>query len=78
MLPDPGFALGRWARFFGALFNDKSDMLRLDTIEGLPQRPVTHAVGVETTGNELTAALRSMAKAKALGPDELLLNSRIS
>ena len=36
MLRDPGLVLRRWARFFGTLFNSKSDQLRLNIIEGLP------------------------------------------
>ena len=71
MLRDPGLVLGRWAWFFGTLLNSKSDKLRLDIIEGLPQWPITHALGVEPTENELIGALRSMANAKAVGPDEL-------
>ena len=68
---DPGLILGRWARFFGTLLNLISDKLRLDIIEGLPQWPITHALGVEPTENELIGALRSMANAKAVGLDEL-------
>ena len=37
MMRDPGLILGRWARFFGTLLNSKSDKLRLDIIEELPQ-----------------------------------------
>ena len=73
MLRDPGLVIRRWARFFGTLLNSKSDKLRLSIIEGLPQWPITHALGVEPTENELTGALRSMANAKAVGPDELLI-----
>ena len=71
MLRDPGLVLGSWARFFGTLLNSKSDKLRLDIIEVLPQWPTTHALGVEPTENKLIGALRSMANAKAVGPDEL-------
>ena len=71
MLRDPGLILGRWAWFFGTLHNSKSDKLRLDIIEELPQWPITHALGVEPTENKLIEALRSMANAKAVGPDEL-------
>ena len=70
-LRDPGLVLGRWARFFGTLLNSKSDKLRLDVIEELPQWSITHARGVEPTEIELIGALRSMANAKAVGPDEL-------
>ena len=71
MLRDPELVRGRWARFFGTLLNSKSDKLKLDIIEELPQWPITHALGVEPTENELIGALRSMANAKAVGPDEL-------
>ena len=71
MLRDPGPVLGRWVRFFGTLLNSKFDKLRLDIIEELPQWPITHALGVEPTENELIGVLRSMANAKAVGPDEL-------
>ena len=70
MLRDPGLVLGRWAWFFGTLLNSKSDQLRLDILEGLPKWPITHALGVEPTQNELIGALGSMANAKAVGPDE--------
>ena len=70
MLRDPGLVLGRWARFFGTLLNSKSDKLRLDVVEELPQWPIPHALGVEPTENELIGALRSMENAKAVGPDE--------
>ena len=49
----------------------KCGKLTLDIIEGLPHCPVTHALGVELTENEVIAALRSMANAKAVGSDEL-------
>ena len=71
MLRDPGLVLGRWTQFLGTLLNSKSDKLRLDIIEELPQWPITHALGVEPTENKVIGALRSMAKAKAGGPDEL-------
>ena len=71
MLQDPGLVLRSWAWFFGTLFDSKSDKLKLDIIKELPQWPITHALGVEPTENELIGALRSMANAKAVGPDEL-------
>ena len=73
MLRDPGLVLGRWARSFCTLLNSKYDKLRLNAIQGLPLWPITHALGVEPKENELTGALRSMANAKAVGPDELLV-----
>ena len=71
MLRDLGLVFARWARFFGTLLSSKSDQLRLDIFEGLPQWPISHAHGVEPTDNQLIGALRSMANAKAVGPDEL-------
>ena len=41
MLRDPELVRGRWARFFGTLLNSKSDKLKLDIIEELPQWPIT-------------------------------------
>ena len=70
MLRDPGLILGRWARFFGVLLNANSDKLRPKIVAGLPQRPVTHALGVEPTEIEVTAALRSIANAKTEGQGE--------
>ena len=70
MLRDPGLVLGRWARFFGTLLNPKSNHLRLEILEGLPQWPITHAPVVEPTETDLTVALRTMANAKAVGADE--------
>ena len=76
MLRDPGLVRGRWAQFFGTLLNSKSDKLRLDVIEDLPQWPITHTLRVEPTENELIRALSLMANAKAVGrnvvPVELL------
>ena len=71
MLRDLGLVLGRWAQFFGALLNAKSDKMKLDVIEGLPQKPVTRVLGVESTENELMVALRSMTNTKAVKTDEL-------
>ena len=56
---------------FGILLSSKSDKLKLDIIEELPQLLITRALGDEPTENELIGALRSMANAKAVGPDEL-------
>ena len=53
MLRDPGLVLGRWAQFFDTLLNSKFDQLKLDILEGLPQWPITHALGVEPTEHEL-------------------------
>ena len=71
MLRDPELVLGRSAQFVGTLLSSKSDQLRLDILEGLPQWSITHALGVEPTENELIGALRSMADAKVVRLDEL-------
>ena len=73
MLGDPGLVLGSWERFFGTVLNAKSDKLRLGIIEGLPQRPVTHFLRVEPGEDEVMAALRLIAKVKAVRPNELLV-----
>ena len=71
MLRDSELILGRWARFFGTLLNSKSGKLKVDIIEELPQWRIAHDIGVEQTESEVIGALRSMANAKAVGPDEL-------
>ena len=48
-LRDLASILGRWTRFFVTFLNSKSDKLRLDIIEDLPQWPIAHAFGVEPT-----------------------------
>ena len=75
MLRDPGLILGRWARFFVTLFNSKSDKLRLDIVEELPQWPIAHDLGVEPTESELIGALRSMVNAKTVDQTNSLSNS---
>ena len=71
MLRDSELILGRWVRFFSDLLNGESDQLDHSIIEGIPQHPVAHVLGVEPTEEEVASALRSMANAKAVGPDEL-------
>ena len=73
MLKDQRFILGRWVRFFGPLLNAKPDNLRTDIIEGLPQWPVKHALEIGPTVNEVIADLRLVVNAKAIEPDELLV-----
>ena len=73
MLRDSGLIFGRWARFFGTLLNSKSGELKVDIIEELTQWPIAHDLGVEQTENEVIGALRSMANAKGVGPDELFV-----
>ena len=71
MLRDPELILGRWVRFFSDLLNGESNQLDHSIIAGIPQHPVAHVLGVEPTKEEVASALRSMANAKAVGPDEL-------
>ena len=51
---------------------DKWNELDTDIIVGIPWRLVTIFVGGEPTEEEVTAVLRSVAKAKAAGPYTLL------
>ena len=67
MLRDLGPVLGRWAWFFGALLNSKSDQLRLEILEGLPWWPIAYAFGVESTENELFGALRCKREGSGTG-----------
>ena len=60
-------------RFFSVLLNAKSDKLDPGIAKDLPQRPTTHAVGIEPTEEEVAAAIRSISNGKAVGPDELPL-----
>ena len=73
MLPAPGRILGRWTRFFGALLINKHDNVRLDIIKRFPQMSIRHTLGAELIVSKVTAALRPMANAKAVGSDELLV-----
>ena len=54
-------------RFFAALADAKSDKLELNIIIGLPQRPVTHALGVKLQENQFSAALRLIGNVKVMG-----------
>ena len=63
--------LQRVRAFFGVHLNAKSGKLKPDITAGLPQRRVIHDFGIEPTENEVIVALRSMANAKEMGPDEL-------
>ena len=66
----------RWLRFFRSLLKAKSDMLDLDIPKRLPQHPVTSALGIEPTEEEIVTAMKAMANTKAVGlaglPAELL------
>ena len=62
---DKGRIRERWLQFIRLLLNAKSDMLPMR----LPQHPVTSALGIEPTEEEVTTAVKAMANAKAMGPD---------
>ena len=61
----------RWGRFFRSLLNSNSDMLDPDIPKRVPQHPVTSALGIEPTEEEIATAMKAMANAKAMGPDDL-------
>ena len=60
-------------RFSSGLLNGKSDKLDLSIIAGIPQRPISYVLGTKPMEEEVTTALRSIAIAKAMRPDELLV-----
>ena len=51
--------------------NAKSDMLDPDILERLPQHPVTSALGIEPTEEEIVTAITAMTNAKEVEPDGL-------
>ena len=57
LLRDPELILGRWARFFDDLHNAKSDKLDPDIDADIPQQSTAHALGIESTSEEVAAAL---------------------
>ena len=71
LLRDKGRIRERWVRFFRSLLNSKSDMLDPGIPKRLLQHPVTSAVGIEPTKEEIVTAMKAMANAKAVGPDGL-------
>ena len=68
---DKGRIRVRWVRFFRSLLNAKSDMLDLHIPKRLPQHPVASALGIEPTKKETATARKTVANAKAVGPDGL-------
>ena len=72
LLRDKGRIRERWVRFFRSLLNSKSDMLDADISKRLLQHPVASALEIEPTEEELATAMKEMANAKAVGPDDLL------
>ena len=71
LLRDADLIRERWVRLFHSLLNAKSETLDPTVISKIPQRPVAEALGEEPTEDEVAAALRSMANAKAVGPEGL-------
>ena len=56
-------------RWFHTLLNAKSPRLDPNIAEGLDQWPENMPLGVQSTMQELTDAIRSLANGKAVGPD---------
>ena len=71
LVRDKGHIRERWVRFFRSLLNAKSDMLNPDIPKRLPKHPVASALGIEPTEEEIATAMKAMANAKAVGPDDL-------
>ena len=46
-------------------------MLDPDIPNRLPQQPVASALGIEPTEEEIATAMKAMANAKTVGPDDL-------
>ena len=67
LLRDADLICERWVRHFRSLLNAKSETLDPTVISKIPQRPITEALG--PMEDEVAAVLRSMANAKAVGPD---------
>ena len=70
LLRDKGRIRERWVRFFRSLLNSKSDMLDPDIPKRLPQHPVASALGTEPTEEKIATAMKAMANAKAVGPND--------
>ena len=68
---DKGRIRERWVRFFRSLLKSKSDMLDPDIPKRLPQHPAANALGIEPTEEGIATAMKAMANAKAVGPDDL-------
>ena len=71
LLRDKGRIRERWVRFFRSLLNAKSDMLDPDIPKRLPQHPVSSALRIEPTEEEIATAMKAMANVKAVASDGL-------
>ena len=59
----------RWVGRFHTLLNVKSPKLDLNIAGGLDQCPENMPLGVQSTMQELTGAIRVLANGKSVGPD---------
>ena len=71
LLRDKGHICERWVRVLRSLMNAKSDMLDPDIPKRLPQQTVAGALEIDPTEEETITAIKAMANAKAVGPDDL-------
>ena len=71
LLRDVELIRERWVRWSNTLLNAKSPWLDPNIAEGLDQWPENMPLGVQTTMQELTDAIRSLASGKAVGSDEV-------
>ena len=69
LLRDPEEILQRWKRHFQALLNNSSPTLDPSVVHSLPQLQTCHDLDEPPTRGEVVLALRRMANAKAMGPD---------
>ena len=69
LLRDVELIREQWVRWFRTLLNAKSSRIDPNIAEGLDQWPEDMPLGVHTTMQELTDAIRSLANGKAVGPD---------
>ena len=56
-----------------SLLNAKSDMVDPEIPKRLPQQPIVSALRIEPVEEEIATAMKAMASAKAVGPDDLPL-----
>ena len=68
LLRDKELISQNWARYFRSLLNSKSDGPDLGIAMRLPQQPAVYDLGIESTENEVAAALRGMGNSTAVGP----------
>ena len=71
LLRGKGESHDRWARFFHTLLNTKSSKLDHNLKDQFPKRPVALSLGDPPAMIEMTAAIKSKANEKAVGPDSL-------